>query len=69
MSAEDWVNMLLCCIKLVQPLTKLTSPEGQILLKDVTDDRCLSATSKKAYAMRLRLVACRSVAYAQHPDL
>ncbi|KAL3134136.1 hypothetical protein ABBQ32_008555 [Trebouxia sp. C0010 RCD-2024] len=40
-------------------LTVVNSPEDQMLLKGITSDRCLSATSKKAYAMRLRLLASK----------
>ena len=39
----------------MQPLTDVNSPEDQMVLKGITGDRSLSATSKKAYAMRLRL--------------
>ena len=43
----------------MQPLTDVNSPENQMLLKGITGDRSLSATSKKAYAMRLRLLATK----------
>ena len=43
----------------MQPLTDVNSPEDQMLLKGITGDRSLSATSKKAYAMRLRLLASK----------
>ena len=43
----------------MQPLTDVNSPEDQVLLKGITGDRSLSATSKKAYAMRLRLLASK----------
>lgn len=43
----------------MQPLTDVNSSEDQVLLKGITGDRSLSATSKKAYAMRLRLLATK----------
>ena len=43
----------------MQPLTDVNSPEDPMLLKGITGDRSLSATSKKAYAMRLRLLASK----------
>ena len=43
----------------MQPLTGVNSPEDQMLLKGIIGDRSLSATSKKAYAMRLRFLASK----------
>ena len=43
----------------MQPLMDVKLPEDQMLLGGVTGDRSLSATSKKAYAMRLKLLASK----------
>ena len=41
----------------MQPLLNISSPEDQMLLEGITGGRSLSATSKKAYAIRRRLLA------------
>ena len=43
----------------MQPLMDVNLPEDRMLLQGITSDRCLSATSKKAYAMRLKLLASK----------